>query len=168
MRRLVSIDSQYKLYFAGVFQDSMLEQYIKHVVEKLELDGAVFFDGWQGDVAGWLGDKHYVVSASIAESQGMGLMEGIAAGLKPVIHNFAGASEIYPQDYLFNTAEEFCEMIVSGSYEPKRYRQFIEQNYPQDEQSIRVNELIVELEKQIDGQKQNVPADTITIDAFGN
>lgn len=168
MRRLLSIDSGYKLYFAGVFQDSMLEQYIKHMVEKLELGGSVFFDGWQGDVAGWLGDKHYVVSASIAESQGMGLMEGIAAGLKPVIHNFAGASEIYPQDYLFNTAEEFCEMIVSGGYEPKRYRQFIEQNYPQDSQSIRVNEVIVELEKEIDSQKQIVTADSMTINAFGN
>jgi glycosyltransferase involved in cell wall biosynthesis len=150
MHRLHYHDPGYKLFFAGIFQDAMLEQYLKHMIKKLGLCDSVFFDGWQSDIFGWLEDKHYVVSASIAESQGMGIMEGIAAGLKPVIHNFAGASEIYPQEFLFNTIEQFCEEIQWGSYEPERYRRFIEQNYPQKQQSKRVNEVIVKLERQIE------------------
>jgi hypothetical protein len=152
MQRLHDIDPDYELFFAGTFQDAMLEQYIRHIVERLDLGKTVFFDGWQGDIAGWLRDKHYIVSASIAESQGMGVLEGMAAGLKPVIHNFPGASEIYPDEYLFDTVEQFCEQIQSVQYEPARYQQFVEQNYSQKQQLKKINNLLIELEAQIDSQ----------------
>jgi tetratricopeptide (TPR) repeat protein len=152
MKGLRDIDPGYKLFFAGTFQDTMLEQYVRHMVERLDLGETVFFDGWQGDIADWLRDKHYIVSASIAESQGMGVLEGMAAGLKPVIHNFPGASEIYPGDYLFDTVEQFCEHVQSGQYEPVRYRNFVEQKYSQKQQLKKINNLLIELEAQIDSQ----------------
>ncbi len=152
MQKLRHIDPGYKLFFAGDFQDAMLEQYVRHMVERLDLGQTVFFDGWQGDITGWLRDKHYIVSASIAESQGMGILEGMAAGLKPVIHNFPGASEIYPDEFLFNTVEQFCEQIQSARYEPVEYRQFVEQNYSQKQQLTKINKLLIELEAQIDSQ----------------
>ncbi len=150
MQKLHCIDPECKLYFAGTFQDAMLEQYMGHMIERLGLRETIFLDGWQGDIAGWLRDKHYIVSASIAESQGMGMLEGMAAGLKPVIHNFPGASEIYPDEFLFNTCEQFCEQIQSRRYEPARYRQFVEQNYSQKQQLSKINELLIKLETQID------------------
>ncbi len=154
MQKLRRIDPEYKLFFAGTFQDAMLEQYLSHMIDRLDLRRTVFFDGWQGDIAGWLRDKHYIVSASIAESQGMGVLEGMAAGLKPVIHNFPGASEIYPDEFLFNTVEQFCEQIQSELYEPTRYRQFVEQNYSQKQQLAKINELLIEIETQIDSHRE--------------
>ena len=50
MQKLNYIDPEYKLFFAGIFQNPMLEQYIKHIVQQLELTDVVFFDGWQEDV----------------------------------------------------------------------------------------------------------------------
>jgi len=150
MQKLHYIDREYKLFFAGVSQNPMLEQYTKYMVQELKLADVVFFDGWQEDVNAWLQDKHYVVSCSIGESQGMGLFEGMACGLKPIIHNFPGASEIFPSEFLFNISEEFCEQILSNRYEPKRYRKFVEEKYPLKEQLGQINNIFTQLEAEID------------------
>ncbi|NQT03904.1 MAG: glycosyltransferase family protein, partial [Planctomycetes bacterium] len=78
MQKLHYIDSEYRLFFGGIFQNRTLEQYLKYMVDALDLRDVVFFDGWQEDVRSWLEDKHYVVSTSIIESQGMGLLEAMA------------------------------------------------------------------------------------------
>jgi ADP-heptose:LPS heptosyltransferase/tetratricopeptide (TPR) repeat protein/SAM-dependent methyltransferase len=130
MQKLHYIDTGYKLFFAGNFQDAMLEQYVRHMADQLGLKDVVVFEGWQDDISKWLEDKHYIVSTSIGESQGMGLLEGMARGLKPVIHHFPGAEEIFPSEFLFNISEDFCGQILSDSYEPPRYREFVAARYP--------------------------------------
>jgi pentatricopeptide repeat protein len=157
MQKLHYIDPGYKLFFAGNFQDSMLEQYIKHIVRVLELSDVVFFDGWQEDMNAWLLDKHYIVSASIGESQGMGLLEAMACGLKPIIHNFPGADQIFPSEFLFNISEEFCEQIISGTYEPQMYRGFVETNYSLKDQLNEINKIFTRLETEIDAEQSGIP-----------
>lgn len=146
MQKLHYIDSEYRLFFAGIFQNPMVEQYVRHMVQALELTEVVFFESWQEDINSWLKDKHYIVSGSIAESQGMGLLEGMACGLKPVIHNFPGASEAFPSEFLFNISEEFCQQILSDTYEPQRYRRFVEENYPLKNQLSTINSILTQLE----------------------
>jgi pentatricopeptide repeat protein len=153
MQKLHYIDPEYKLFFAGTYQDLMLEQYVRHMVQALELTDVVFFDGWQQDINSWLKDKHYIVSCSIGESQGMGLLEGMACGLKPVIHNFPGADQTFPSEFLFNISEEFCEKICSDTYEPQRYRKFVEENYSLKNQLTKINNIFTQLEAEIDSQQ---------------
>jgi hypothetical protein len=157
MQKLHYIAPEYRLFFGGIFQNRTLEQYLKHMVDALELRDVVFFDGWQEDVRSWLEDKHYIVSTSIIESQGMGLLEAMACGLKPVIHNFPGAEEIFPSEFLFNISEEFCEQILSDTYDPKGYRRFVEENYPLQKQLSEINSLFTQFESEIDSH-QVVPA----------
>jgi glycosyltransferase involved in cell wall biosynthesis len=157
MQKLHYIDPEYKLFFAGVFQDPMLEQYVRHMIQILNLTDVVFFDGWQKDVNSWLADKHYVVSGSIGESQGMGLLEAMACGLKPVIHNFPGASQIFPSEFLFNISEEFCAQILSDNYEPQRYRKFVEDNYSLKNQLKNISLIFNQFEMEIDLQRITAP-----------
>jgi glycosyltransferase involved in cell wall biosynthesis len=157
MQKLHYINPEYKLFFAGNFQDSMLEQYIKHIVRQLKLTDVVFFDGWQEDMNAWLMDKHYIVSASIGESQGMGLLEAMACGLKPVIHNFPGANQIFPSEFLFNISEEFCGQIISGTYEPQKYRELVETNYSLKDQLSKINKIFTRLEAEIDAEQSGIP-----------
>ncbi|MBA7596621.1 hypothetical protein ES703_03600 [subsurface metagenome] len=152
MQKLHYIDPEYRLFFGGLFTDEALEQYLKHMVDALGLRDAVFFDGWQEDVCSWLEDKHYIVSTSIIESQGMGLLEGMACGLKPVIHNFPGADQTFGSEFLFNISEEFCEQIRSDTYEPQRYRKFVEENYPLKNQLTGINNIFTQLEAEIVSQ----------------
>ena len=153
MQKLHYVDREYKLFFAGVFQDAMLEQYIRHMVQVLELQDVVFFDGWQEDINAWLRDKHYIVSASIGEGHPMGLLEAMACGLKPVIHNFPGAVENFPAEFLFDFSEQFCEQICSGPYQSQRYRRFVEENYSLKTQLGRINNIFTKLEAEIESQK---------------
>ncbi len=153
MQKLHYIDPEYKLFFAGQFQDRSLEQYLRYMVDALGLQDVVFFDNWQRDVHVWLKDKHYVACTSIIESQGMGLLEAMACGLKPVIHNFPGASEIFKQEYLFNISEEFCQHILSDSYEPVQYRRFVEEKYPLKKQLADINNIFIQLEAKIESEK---------------
>jgi len=145
MQKLHYIDPEYKLFFAGNFQNLMLQQYIKHIVQALELTGVVFFEGWQQDVNSWLHDKHYIVSGSIGQGQSLGLLEGMACGLKPVIHNFPGADQIFPTEFLFNISEQFCQQILSDQYEPERYRGFVEGNHSLREQLNKINSILIQL-----------------------
>jgi len=153
MQKLHYIDPEYHLFFGGQSVDVALQQYLKHMIDALDLRDVVFFDGWQEDVSSWLADKHYIVSTSIIESQGMGLLEGMACGLKPVIHNFPGADQLFPSEFLFNISEEFCRQILSDDYEPHRYRQFVEENYSLKNQLRKINDLFAQLETQINSQQ---------------
>ena len=153
MQKLHYIDPEYRLFFGGMFEDEALEQYLRHMTDALDLRDVVFFDGWQDDVCFWLKDKHYIVSTSIIESQGMGLLEAMACGLKPVIHNFPGANQTFPPEFLFNISEEFCEQILSDTYNPERYRRFVEEHYPLKNQLGKINCLFTQLEAEIDSQQ---------------
>ncbi len=153
MQKLHYIDPEYRLFIGGISQDKALEQYLKHMVDALDLGDAVFFDGRQEDVRSWLEDKHYIVSTSIIESQGMGILEAMACGLKPVIHNFPGSVQIFPSEFLFNIAEKFCEQILSDTYEPKKYRRFVEENYPLKKQLTKINNILSQFEAETDSQQ---------------
>ena len=144
---LLSIDPEYKLFWAGKIQDVVVEQYMRYMVGELGLCNRVFFDGWHEDINIWLANKHFIVNSSIVEGHPVGVMEGMACGIKPVIHNFPGAKQFFPEEFLYNSTEEFCDKIISSDYEPRRYRRFIEDKYPLSGQLRQVNRLFVEFEK---------------------
>jgi glycosyltransferase involved in cell wall biosynthesis len=162
MQKLHYIDPQYKLFFAGIFQDASLEQYVRHMIKALDIADVVYFDGWQDDMNKWLEDKHFVVSASLGESQGMGVLEGMACGLKPIVHNFPGADQIFPGDCLFNISEQFCQQVCSEHYYPKQYRDYVEQKYPLGQQLNTINRLFSRFEAEIDAVKiQAIPGNRL-------
>jgi glycosyltransferase involved in cell wall biosynthesis len=155
MQKLHYIDREYKLFIAGNVFELELEQYLRHIVKVLGLQDAVVFEPFQRDVFGWLCDKHYIVSTSIIESQGMSILESMACGLKPVIHNFPGAENVFPKEFLFDISEQFCEQILSDDYQPAKYRKYVEERYSLTGQLGQVNQIFVNFEKQIDNDKNN-------------
>jgi len=152
MQKLHYIDSDYRLSFAGRFESPVLEQYLRHMVETLGLTNVVSFMPDPIDANAWLADKHFIVSGGMGESQTQMLLQGMAAGLKPVIHNFPGAQAVFPTDSLFNIAEEFCDRITSQPYAPATYRRFVEERYPMARQMTQVHGILTQLETEIDLQ----------------
>lgn len=134
INKLVKIDTRYKLYVAGQFQDSLLELYWNYQIIEMGLKENVIFNGWQKNIEAWLKDKNYLLSTSIHESFGYGIAEAMACGIKPVIHNFIFAPEIWDRKYLFNGIDEAIHMITSDEYDSKAYRKCIEDRYSLDKQ----------------------------------
>ena len=157
MQKLHYIDKEYKLFIAGNILEPELEQYLRHMVDVLDLREVVIFELFQQDVFGWLCDKHYIVSTSIMEGQAVGVLEGMACGLKPVIHNFPGAEGTYPKEFLFDIAEQFCQQILSDDFEPARYRKYVEAKFSLAKQFGQINQLFLNFEKQIDDSSGNLP-----------
>lgn len=151
-KRLVEIDDEYRLFFVGKYQDDVLEQYMNYMVRELGIEDKVIFEGWCDDIDEWLKDKHYVVNSSIVEGHPVGMMEAMACGLKPVMHNFPGAKQFFPQEFLYNTPEDFCRMILEADYEPFKYRQYIDDHFPLRKQLTSINKLFVEMEKELDAK----------------
>ena len=164
MQKLHYIDPEYRLHLAGSFQDEVLEAYLRQMVDALDLAGCVSFDGWQSDVNAWLQDKDFIVSTSICEGHPVGILEGMACGLKPVIHNFLGARDIFPEEFIFNIAEQFCEQVLSPCYEPDRYRRFVEDRYSLAGQLRNVYAIFERLESQV-GSPVTQPG--MSIDSIG-
>ena len=148
LARLRGIDPGYRLFFAGDYQDDgALEQYIRYAAGELGLTDALVFDGWQKDVAAWLEDKHYLVSASIVEGHPVSILEAMARGLKPVMHVYPGCRDCFPPEYLWRTLEEFCERILVDPYRPAEYRDFVAKRFPLSLQLKRINNLFLEFER---------------------
>ena len=157
MQKLHYVDSEYRLFFGGEFEDTAIEQYIRHMVDALDLRDVVFFDGRQEDIRCWLEDKHYIASTSIFERENTRLLEAMACGLKPVVHNFPAANQTFVPEFLFNISEEFCEQICSEQYEPRRYRRFVKENYPLRNQLDKINRILIELEAEIESEQTDGP-----------
>lgn len=149
IKKLVDIDKRYKLFVAGEFQlYPQIKYYWDYQIKALNLENHVIFEGWQSDINSWLEDKNYILATSICESFGYFIAEGMAKGIKPIIHNFPGSKYIYPEKYTWNTVDEAVGMVVEGEYESEVYREYIESNYKIEKQMSLIKDLLVNLVKE--------------------
>lgn len=154
---LVKKDKRYKLHIAGRFQDERYVLYFNQMLNELNLQNSVIFHGWIEDINEWLEDKNYIISTSVLESQHCSIMEAMAKGIKPIIHNFVGAKRIFNEKYIWNTVDDAVDMIVSKEYDSREYRKFIEDNYSLEKQIKNIKGVITELNNSImDVQDDNL------------
>lgn len=134
MKCLVDKDPRYVLHIAGTYQDMECKLYMDEMLRKLDLESNIVLHGWITDLENWVEDKQFILSTSIHEGHPCGIMEAMAAGLKPLIHNFFAAEEIYPRKYIFCTIDEFVDMVTSHEYSSTEYRKYIADNYSLERQ----------------------------------
>lgn len=167
MQKLHYLDGDYRLYFAGEFEDKSVEQYVRYMVEVLGLSSVVFFDGEVKNIRTWLRDKHYIVATGIGQGGLLGVLEGMACGLKPVVHNFPGAGQILSAEFLFNLAEDFCRQILSEVYESGSYCAIADRKHSRKARMKEINEVLVRIEKDIAEQKRVLQSQQPQLSGFG-
>ena len=148
-KSIYDADNRYQLYIAGIYQDPRYNLYFSQMIKELGLENNFFFEGWQSDIDKWLEDKDYIICSSVLESQNMSVMQAMAKGIKPVIHNFAGAKGIYPEKYVWNTIGEAVTMVTDRDYSSEDYRAFIQNNYTIDQQMVKIKNIFNELLEQL-------------------
>lgn len=139
-------DSSYRFHIAGTHQDPRIQIYFEHLLPKLNVP--ISFDGWVDDVPAYMRDKDYVISTSLFESFHYSIAEGMASGLIPLVHDWLGASYLYPEKYLFTTPEKCVELLKRIEKEDRtslgeQCREFVVNRYDQAGQLAKVHALIL-------------------------
>jgi len=116
-------DKKYKLHIAGVHQDDALRDYLNHMEKTLGID--VTYWGWVKKSEEFLKGIDILVSTSMREGHPVGISEGMAMGIKTLVHNYVGAEGSYPDWALFNSVDEFVA-LCNAPAEPKKYREWVE------------------------------------------
>lgn len=123
---MASLPPGYELHALGPWNDryawekAYQEDFIKRNV-------IAFFDyDWVDDLPAWLADKDFILSCSKKEAFGYSIAEGMAMGLKPIIHNFYGAEWLWGKTgLLWNTIEEAVELIDDVPEAGHEYRDML-------------------------------------------
>ena len=126
---MYTADQRYTLHIAGSYQDLRYKIYLEHMIKEMELQDNVIFYGWLDDMGDFWKDINYLLHTSIHEGHNYAIMEAMARGIKPIIHGFRGARELYPvhpdEDLVFNTVEEAADKIMVKDYNSSKYRNWI-------------------------------------------
>ena len=122
------------LHIGGDWQEERFLYYFHYMIKELGLEDKVFLDGQINNVPKWLEDKYAILCTSPWESQNLGLMEAMCCGVRPLVHNFPGAKEIYRPDWCWSTFDELIGIINSSANKSEDYRQHIVDNYSFDDQ----------------------------------
>lgn len=138
---LKKIDERYTLHIAGDFQEIRYANYFKHFIKDTGLEKNVQLYGFVKDIEAFLENKNYLLSTSIHEGHPYNIMEAMARGIKPIIHNYAGAKQQWPEDLVYNFVYEIQSML-SDEYNSERYRRFAEMNYSLENQIKRLFSLL--------------------------
>jgi hypothetical protein len=124
---MAKLGPSYELHVLGKkSKERWLHAYFDHIVS--ELDITVHHTESVTSVDAWLEDKDYLLVTSQKEAFSYVTAEAAAKGIKPLVHNFYRARDIWPDDWVWTTLDELYAKFHSG-YNSASYREFIESNY---------------------------------------
>ena len=131
---LIQVDPEYELHLVGNIHEKELIYYLDNFLNKTKLHGKIIIHGHveNDKLPELMKGMSHICNASIFESQGVGILEGMATGLRPVVFNFPGAEDFFPGRYLYINRKEFFHRVASegiDGIEPRHFRGFVMDNY---------------------------------------
>jgi glycosyltransferase involved in cell wall biosynthesis len=125
---LFCLPENYTLHIAGGLQNVETDTYLYNLARESGLTDRVKLYGNVDDIDSWLEDKDYLLNTSISEGCPNSVIEAMAKGIKPLVHNWPGASVLF-SDYVFNTVGGAANMILKGDYNSEHYRKDAETRF---------------------------------------
>ncbi len=148
IERAVAQNAAYHFHIAGSFQEPRFEVYMKHLLAEMGLTEAVSYHGWVRDVPVFLADMDYVISTSPWEGCPNNVIEAMACGVKPLVHNWRGSSTLFGRDLVFNTVEEFVELLTSDHYDSRAYRDYAGEHFSAESNLPQIDHFLAEVHHQ--------------------
>lgn len=143
LKKLTDADKRYTLHWAGNVQEPRYDIYLNYMAENMGIKENLVFHGHLDNMDAFWKEQNFLLSTSPHESFGYGIFEAAARGVRPVVHNFYGAKDIYPHEWLFNTPEEAAELITSPKPLSRPLRQeLIERKYTLKDQVSSIRQML--------------------------
>lgn len=128
---LMELPRDYTLHLVGRrHQAAWQVKYWDSLIKRNNLN--VVFEEDIPDLNQWWEDKDFMLSTSGKEAFGYSIAEAMAKGIKPIIHHFYGAEEVWPEELLYSSVSRAVAEITGGGYAPAAYRNTIGTRYPID------------------------------------
>ncbi len=128
----------FKLKMAGLNRFSARDlEFYKHCTKDLPVEET----GETGDINNWLEDVNYLWQPSHAESFSLIVGEAMAKGIKPLINNFYGSTELWPPENVYNDFTSFLD-IIEKPYDSQKYREFAKR-YSLDNEMEQIYKLLI-------------------------
>ncbi len=144
-KAIYDCDSRYKLYLSDELSNSGVNQYFCQMIKKFGIEDNVIFDERHENMDLWLENKDYILGTSIFECQHTRVMQAMAKGIKPVVHNFIGVADVFSAKYIWNTINEAVEMVTSDYYQSDEYHNYVKEYCNTEKIVKRVKNLLKEL-----------------------
>lgn len=145
-----------ELHAAGAADDNRYYIAMPDFLAKNSLENATNFYGHVKDMPAWMADKDYIICTSPFESQGLGLLEAMHRGLRPLIYNFPGAEDLYPRNFLWNNLDELEALLLNGPA-PEDCRDFVAAHYSMKRQAASFMKVLTTLEEVVEAVPTAAP-----------
>ena len=144
LRAILDHDPEFELFVLGKTQTQEVEHYAFEMGRHLGVHDHIRWVGWQADVNAALDkyDVSYIINTSLTEGCPYSVLEGMAKGLRPIVHRWPGAEHIFPADWLFNRPEEVIPMLVPADLRSSVYREFVETHHSGEIELQRIMEIL--------------------------
>ena len=143
---LIKLDRNYQLHIVGEISDPELKYYTANFMEKTDIDRNVYLHGRipNEQLPEFMKGMHFILSSSIFESFGMGILEAMSCGLKPVIFDFPGAEYMFPNKWRWTERGKFSRIIMQPEYDPREYHDWVYFQFSIEKQIHRYKNFIYE------------------------
>lgn len=136
-RTLLELEPRFKLKLVGLNRFSARDlEFYQHFTKGLPIEES----GEVEDINKWLDSIDYLWQPSNAESFSLIVGEAMAKGVKPIINNFYGSKELWPEENVYSNMRQFLK-IIEAPYESEKYRQFVER-YSLDKEMEKIYDIL--------------------------
>ena len=125
---LCALPPEYELHIAGEVQDPCTAEYLNHVARIAQRKVYLYGHIPHNQLNLWWENMNYCLSTSISEGNPNNVIEAMAKGIKPIVHNWPGAKDQF-DPWTFSTVAEAQAMILSGEYDSAAYRHRVEKRF---------------------------------------
>jgi len=123
----------YRFHVAGKFQEADIAQFF----QTKKPDNVILYP-WQYNLDKFFEGKSYILNTSAREGCPVTVLEGMAAGLKPLVYDWIGANEIYDKRWIWRTLDD-VKRILAVEWQPETYREWVKTNHNFEDIYERIN-----------------------------
>lgn len=138
----------YEFHWLGKWSDYEWEKaYFMDFIDHNNLN-FTFTEWAEGDnaVDEFLEDKDYLLHGSHKEAFSYATAEAMAKGIKPILHRFYGADDLWP-GMTWDSVNEAVDMILETDYDSNKYRQYLL------DRGYELSQMMAKLDKVIKGEE---------------
>ena len=128
---LHKMNPKWRLHIRGQHEggNEFWKQMYDYYIESRELQGVVTLYGHVEDMNEWYENIDILLHPGMKEAFCYAIGEAMAKGIRPVINNFYGSKDIWPEEYIYDSHQQAVGKVYLRKSEPIKYREYIEDRY---------------------------------------